>query len=54
MGKGERIMAKGRITWTYNEWQGGESWDDKTHAIIEALREIAEILEDIHEKMKES
>ena len=44
-------MAKGRITWVYNEWQSDERWDDKTHAIIEALREIAEILEDINEKL---
>ena len=32
------------LEWQYNEWQGDGKYDDKTQALIEALREIAEQL----------
>ncbi len=37
------------MNWQYNEWEGDARWDDKTLAIIEALRAIAEQLEEMNE-----
>lgn len=39
------------MDWTYNEWKGDENWDDKTHAVIEALRKIAEQIERLNDML---
>lgn len=36
------------MNWNYNEWDGDKRWDDSPSAIIEALRAIAEQLEQMN------
>jgi len=42
------MESNAKLHWYHNEWDGDCRWNDREHAMIEALREIAQQLSDLN------